>query len=82
MTERDEAYLEKPSSVQHGDLYTVRVYTDESVDAHVYTATKHVWHKNAGRLLVILHYVDGGYRYVCWPTARVVWFQVTPERLT
>jgi hypothetical protein len=76
-----EHYLEKPSTVQHGDRYVVRIYTDESLDPHVYNAVKHVWHKNGGRLLVVLHYLDdGSYRYVCWPTERIAWFQVTPER--
>ena len=74
-----EVYRDKPSSVRHGDRYVVRVYTDESVDPHVYTEAKHVWHKNGGALLVILHYLDDGtFRYVCWPTCRIAWFQVTP----
>lgn len=71
----------KPSTMHHGDLYIARLYTDESVDGHVYNNVKHLWFKAGGSLLCICHfYADGSYRFVCWPASQVRWFQLTPQR--
>lgn len=70
----------KPSSIQHGDLYVVRLYTEDSADAHVYDRAKHLWWKNKGQTLCILHYFpDGSYRYVYWPMKRIMWAQMELE---
>lgn len=72
---------EKPSTMFHGDLYVVRLYTDESIDGHVYNHVKHIWYKNSGSTMCICHYYDDGtYRFVMWQTKDVRWYQVWPER--
>lgn len=72
---------QKPSNAFHGDRYVVRIYCDNSQDTHVYVRVKHVWFKNKGKTLCILHYFpDGSYRYVMFRFADVIWYQITPER--
>lgn len=71
----------KPSNIFHGDKYVVRCYCDEGNDPQVYVRVKHVWFKNKGKVMIILHYFpDGSYRYVCRDLKRIVWYQITPER--
>lgn len=73
----------KPSSMFHGDLYTVRLYTDESIDGHVYPHVKHLWYKNRGKTLNICHYFDDGtWRFVSWHVRQVVWMQMEKEVFT
>lgn len=73
--------FDKPSTMFHGDLYTVRLYTDESVDGHVYTNVKHLWYKAKGEILCICHfYEDGTYRFVMWQMRQVIWVQMVPKR--
>ena len=71
----------KPSDINHGTLYKVRLYLDGVNDVQVYDNVKHVWFKAGNSVLVILHfYNEQTYRYVCILRERVVWYSIMEQK--